>query len=60
MGNMRYLLKLTLQRAGNESGGTLKGTAVMVVQHTQPPFRTFFMQLTGKRGDFGKKAGCGL
>ena len=38
MGNMRYLLKLTLQHAGNESIGTLKGTAVKVVQHTQPPF----------------------
>jgi hypothetical protein len=38
MGNMRYLPKLALQRAGNESSGTLKGTAVMVVQHTQSPF----------------------
>jgi hypothetical protein len=30
--------KLALQRAGNESSGTLKGTAVMVVQHTELPF----------------------
>ncbi|MGZ3580898.1 MAG: hypothetical protein ACXU9I_05750, partial [Syntrophales bacterium] len=38
MGNMRYLPKLALQRAGNESSGTLKGTAVMVVRHTQSSF----------------------
>jgi len=38
MGNMRDLSKLALQRAGNESSGTLKGTAVMVVQHTESPF----------------------
>ena len=28
MGNMRDLPKLALQRAGNESSGTLKGTAL--------------------------------
>jgi hypothetical protein len=38
MGKMRYLPKLALQRTGNENSGALKGTAVMVVQDTQPPF----------------------
>ena len=45
MGNVRCHLRWPLDYAWKLSGEAFKGAAVKVFQHTQLPFRAFFMRL---------------